>query len=89
MSDSANHHNGRANAGESQTVGGFLSAALNMEDQIGRGVYEEYMDRAHWPAELDEQVFSRIRERLTTLVEDTKKHHAILEALVEEHVKSE
>jgi Mg2+ and Co2+ transporter CorA len=69
-------------------VGGFLTAALNMEDQISRGVYEEYMARANWPAGLDEATFERIQERLTTLVEDTQKHHKILQALIREHANS-
>ena len=85
MNDSASYRNDRTGANGPQTVAGLLTTALNMEDQIGGGVYEEYRDRAHWPATLDEQVFSQIRERLTTLIEDTRKHRKILEALIREH----
>lgn len=87
MSDSANHRDGCANAGEPGTVGGFLTAALNMEDQISRGVYEDYMTRANWPADLDDETFAQIKLRLTTLVEDTKAHAKILQALIREHGK--
>lgn len=89
MDKPANHRDGRAKAGEPQTVGGLLTAALNMEDQISRGVYEDYMDRANWPAQMDENTFAQIKKRLTTLVEDTKKHSSILQALMREHAKSE
>jgi len=88
MSDSVNHRDGCANAGEPGTVGGFLAAALNMEDQISQGMYEEYMARARWPAGLDDKTFKQIQERLTTLVEDTKKHSKILQALIKDHAKS-
>lgn len=69
-------------------MGGFLTAALNMEDQISRGMYEDYMARAKWPAGIDDKTFEQIKKRLTTLVEDTKKHSKILQALVREHAKS-
>jgi len=70
-------------------VAAFLTTALNMEDQISRSVYEEYMSRANWPAELDDGTFEQIRSRLTTLVEETKGHAKILQALVKEHAQTE
>lgn len=89
MENSANPRDGRPVTGEWETVSGFLTAALNMEDQISRSVYEDYLDRANWPTHLDEDVFLRIQERLTPLVEDTKKHAKILHALIQEHANSE
>lgn len=68
---------------------GFLAAAVRMEDQISEGVYEDYRDRTHWPAHLDESVFLQIAERLTPLVEDTKNHRKILQALIQEHAKGQ
>jgi hypothetical protein len=88
MTHSVNHHDCGANAGEQGSVGGFLRAALNMEDQISEAMYEEYMSRSNWPADLGDKTFEQIRKRLTTLVEDTKKHTKILQALVKEHAKS-
>jgi len=78
-----------AKANEPDTIGGVLTAALNAEDDISSGVYEEYLDRRHWPAELDETVFLKIKEYVTVLIEDTKKHKKILEALVREHGSDE
>lgn len=72
----------RAEADVPETIGGILASALTMEDQISSGVYEDYMRREDWPGPLDEEVFGQIHRRLTTLVEDTKKHRKILEALV-------
>jgi len=69
-------------------VDGFLAAAVRMEDQIGKGVYEDYLNRTHWPAHLDEGVFLRITERLTPLIEDTKNHRKILQTLIQEHAQN-
>jgi hypothetical protein len=73
--------------GESRqdTIAGFLASALNMEDQISSGAYDDYMSPGNWPAELDEKVFHEIRRRLTTLTRDTKRHREILQRLVREY----
>jgi len=86
MDNSKNHCHDQASGQD--TVSGFLTTAVNMEDQISSGMYEDYMKRANWPAELDEKTFVQIKKRLTTLVEDTKKHSKILQALIKEHAKS-
>jgi Mg2+ and Co2+ transporter CorA len=85
MNDSGSHPGERPKAGQRKTIGGILASALDMEDQISQGVYEDYLDRSKWPSQFDEGVFQDIRERLTTLVEDTKKHRKILEALSREY----
>lgn len=68
-----------------ETIGGVLAAALNMEDDISNGVYEDYMHRHQWPRQLDDAVFAEIRKRLTVLIDDTRKHKKILQALVREY----
>ena len=78
----------RAKAGAHGTIGGILASALNMEDQISSGAYEDYLQRSNWPAQLDDEVFHEIRKRLTTLIEDTKRHRAIIEALVRDYGQS-
>jgi hypothetical protein len=88
MNNRTNNSGQKAGAAEPLTVGGLLAAALNMEDQISGGVYDDYMSRENWPAELDEEVFRQVRERLTILIEDTKKHTRVLQALVEEYGQS-
>ena len=85
MSDRANNLDEPSKAGKPETIGGLLAAALDMEDQISGGVYEDYMNRRNWPVELPVEVFVQIRARLTTLIEDTKKHTQILRALVDEY----
>jgi hypothetical protein len=87
MTESKDHRGDQMNAGEGPGVTAFLTTALNMEDQISRGVYEDYMTRANWPAGLDDETFEQIKWRLTTLVEDTKGHAKILQALIREHGK--
>ncbi len=70
-----------------ETIGGMLASALNMEDEISSGVYEDYLNRRHWPEQLGDDAFAEIRRRLTVLIEDTKKHKKILHALVNEYGK--
>jgi len=72
-------------AAEHETIGGMLASALNMEDEISSGVYEDYLDHRHWPEELGDDVFVEIKRRLTVLIEDTKKHKKILQALGREY----
>ena len=69
------------------TMGGVLTSALSMEDEISSGVYDEYLERGHWPEQLNDEAFAQIKQRLIVLIEDTKKHKKILQALVREHVK--
>ncbi len=88
MSGPADNHGERPRVGPQETIGGFLAAALNMEDQISGGVYEDYLKRANWPAALDEDVFVQIRKHLTTLIEDTKRHDKILRTLIDDYGRS-
>ena len=70
---------------EHDTIGGMLASALNMEDEISGGVYQDYLDRKRWPEQLDDETYAEIAKRLTVLVEDTVKHQKIIQALVREH----
>ena len=45
-----------------------------MQDQIGNGVYQEYLDSNNWPADLETDKIEMIREYLTILIKDTEKH---------------
>jgi hypothetical protein len=86
MSTSADNKAGdRSDAARQETIGGMLASALNMEDEISSGVYEDYLNRRHWPNELEEATFLNIQRRLTVLIDDTRKHKKILRALVREH----
>jgi hypothetical protein len=86
MSTDADHNaTGKSSADKHETIGGVLVSALDMEDQISSGVYEEYLNRQHWPGQLDDATLVEIKQRLAVLIEDTKKHKKILQALVKEH----
>jgi hypothetical protein len=80
------NHNSPSNH---DAIAGVLASALNMEDDISSGVYDDYLNRSYWPEQLDEGTFAEIRQRLTVLIEDTRKHKKIIEALVREHGKNE
>jgi hypothetical protein len=69
------------------TIGGVLAAAVNMEEDIGAGVYQDYLRRQNWPEQLDENAFAEIRKRLTVLTKDIERHKRIIDALVREHVR--
>jgi hypothetical protein len=81
--DNKGGHGQQADARE--TIAGFLTSALRMEDQISRGVYEDYMSRGNWPRQIDDATFHDIEMRLTTLIQDTKRHREMILALVERY----
>ena len=90
MSTSPDNKGGDASgASKHDSIDGVLSSAMNMEDDISSGVYDDYLNRSYWPRQLGEDTFEEIRQRLTVLIEDTRKHKKIIEALVREHGKNE
>ena len=70
-----------------KTLAGVLVSALNMEDEISNGVYRDYLNPKNWPPNLTPDAFKAIREYLTILIEDTKRHKKILAALSIDHDK--
>ena len=66
-------------------LAGYLASALNMEDDISNGIYLDYMDPKNWPEGINPEVFGKIRDRLTVLINDTKKHKRIIAALAKTH----
>jgi len=57
-----------------KTVGRYLASALDMEDQISNGVYQDYLDSNKWPINFEADKIEMIREYLTILIKDTEKH---------------
>ncbi|MBN1361231.1 MAG: hypothetical protein JW993_11590 [Sedimentisphaerales bacterium] len=84
MSRTENTTRGPA-APHTNTIAGVLAAAVNMEEDIGNGVYRDYLRREHWPDRLTEEAFAEIRKRLTVLIEGTERHKRTIGALVREH----
>jgi len=66
---------------EPRTIAGLLFSALDMEDSMAHSVYQDYMDRKNWPANLKEGTFEEIRKHLTTLLDDTRRHIAMIKHL--------
>ncbi len=64
-----------------KTLGHFLSSALHLEEQFSTSVYRDYLDPEDWPLDLNPEVFEKIRERLTILIEDSAKHEQVLHGL--------
>ena len=66
---------------EPKTVQGLLLSALDMEDEIAHSIYRDYLNRRNWPADLKDETFERIREYITTLLDDTDRHRRIIKHL--------
>ena len=66
-------------------LAGYLASALNMEDDILSGVYLDYLSPENWPEQINPEIFQKIRDRLTVLINDTKKHKKIIEAMAKKH----
>jgi hypothetical protein len=71
--------------GRHDTIAGILTSALNMEDEISSGVYQDYLKPQNWPPGLDKEAFLQIRKRLTVLIQGIEKHKKILHALSKEY----
>lgn len=64
-----------------KAISGMLLSALDMEDEIAHSIYQDYMDRKNWPAEITDEVFEEIRKNLSVLLDDTQRHRKIIKAL--------
>ena len=70
------------------TLANFLTSALDMEDEISSSVYKDYIGAKNWPKNLKPEAFQEIREYLTILIEDTRRHRKIIAGLIEKHGKN-
>lgn len=61
-------------SGEVKIIAGFLASALDIEDDMSKSVYGEYLDRETWPADLDDRAFEMIKNLVTVLIEETEGH---------------
>lgn len=68
-------------SGKVKTVGGYIAAAIDIEERLSVGVYNDYLKREMWPAELKQETFDTIKNHLMTLIKDTARHKKILSDL--------
>ena len=68
-----------------KTFAGMLTTALDIEEHIAGGVYEDYLTREIWPEKLEDEIFETIKGFLNTLINDTKKHKQIIARLIEDY----
>ncbi len=85
--NAANNDTERPAEQKPKTIAGYLASAMDMEDEISNGVYEDYMDLDNWPAGIDLNIFQEIRKYLTTLIEDTRRHRKIVQGLIKQYGK--
>ncbi|MFA5239004.1 MAG: hypothetical protein WC476_04750 [Phycisphaerae bacterium] len=71
------------------TLANFLTSALDMEDEIAGSIYKDYMNANNWPKNIKPEVFQKIKEYLTVLIEDTQRHRKIIAGLIEQHDRDE
>jgi len=67
------------------TLANFLTAALDMEDEIASSIYKDYVNAKNWPKTLKPEVFQKISEYLNVLIEDTQRHRKIIAGLIKQH----
>ena len=67
------------------TLANFLTAALDMEDEVSNSVYKDYINAKNWPKNLKPEAFQKIKEYLNVLIEDTRRHRKIITGLIEKH----
>lgn len=67
------------------TLANFLTAALDMEDEISNSVYKDYLNVKNWPKNLKPETFQKIKEYLTVLIEDTRRHRKIIAGLIKQY----
>ena len=65
----------------------FLASALDMEDEVSIGVYKDYMDAKNWPKNIKPEILQSIKQYLTVLIEDTRKHRQIILGLMQKYDK--
>lgn len=63
-----------ANKKDIEVITGFLEAALDIEDQMSRDVYGEFLKRKAWPANLEKEVFEALTSSLMLLIRETEEH---------------
>ena len=59
---------------DKKIIGGYLSSALDLEDQMGLVVYGTFLKRESWPDDLNEDVFEEIKKLLTIIITETEGH---------------
>ena len=68
-----------------KTIACFLASAIDMEDKLSHSVYRDYMAPENWPQKLKPEIFEKIRQYLSVLIEDTMKHRKIILALIQKY----
>lgn len=59
---------------ETKVIAGFLASALDIEDNMSKEVYSEFLDRGSWPKQLSDDCFQEIKSLLDILIKDTEEH---------------
>ncbi len=85
MENTQNQQDHPTSTDETKVIGNYLISALDMEDEISNSVFCDYMDADNWPAELKPDIFQKIREYLTVLIEDTRKHRKIILGFIQKY----
>lgn len=62
------------NQKEVKIIAGFLASALDIEDDMSKSVYGEFLDKKNWPVNLETDVFETTKKLLTILIKETEEH---------------
>ena len=86
MAENADNNDATKTAGDKENfLANYLASALDMEDEVNISVYNDYMNAKNWPKNIKPEVFQSIKQHLTTLIEDTRKHKQIILGLMQQY----
>jgi hypothetical protein len=75
----------KSTGNKEKILANFLASALDMEDEVSNSVYNDYMDVKNWPKNIKPEIFQSIKQYLTVLIEDTRKHRKIILGLMQKY----
>jgi hypothetical protein len=75
----------KSSGNKEKILANFLASALDLEDEVSNSVYKDYMDAKNWPKNIKPEVFQSIKQYLTVLIEDTRKHRKIILELMQKY----
>ena len=67
----------------------FIDSALEIEEEMGMGVYGYYLDYNNWPRDLSKESFAEIEKMLKVLINDTLRHEQAFRDLKDKIKKDE
>ena len=85
MTENTENNTTKTAGNKAKILAGFLTSAIDMEDEISNSIYKDYMDAKNWPKNIKPEIFQNIRQYLNVLIADTRKHREIILGLMQKY----